>query len=830
MKNNSRDRDTQDPPSTSPSPVLMPPSAITSLYGRLRIVLRQVVLDNYPAGSGPSRRAVGPVLYGHVQVGHHRHVTPRFRANLEPSTTLSSDGDDVSLEYLAEGDTKNPPSPYVFQVSYHGHLFWSVIIDVFQERTLLGPTHVGRSELHLHGLPSAPASYTAWLELRQGRLGLVPELTELLAYKSSSPPLPPSSPLSLSSIEEDAVIGQVQVQLSYSVMSEKPLPDIPPIPNEDAKVDGREDEEGTDLQRVLDEARERIGEIADEQTRDDPDLSDRSPSLLNASSASMSTDSSSSSYNVETMTMSSPSSSTKDVMMEEGVQVNDAVPSSSMTSSLWGKLASLVLSAKDLEALRAVQSITAGFQQRLRLSNLALTQGYVYLMRHYNEQPIPLYREQIMRHLDAERLALARRLYRHSEATMGWLGLQYVGKRPPLTLMGDVFRPRADLQAVLQYLNMRPEHMLVFSLGREEQEALRPNFYVCHDPALNAIVLAIRGTMSLRDLLTDLVCEYVPWRSGYVHAGILAAARWFLRHVCPQLRLFQRDLGARHVYFTGHSLGGAVASLTCLLYMEHLCYLDDDGRSPDNVDKGQDADDDIVDGGHCFAFGPPPVVSHALHRLHQRHIDTFVNGDDFVPRLSYGTACDLQQLVALAAALQRHRKPADLSALVDKARHKLQATAVHPKLYLLGRVHHLLRIRVPASALHRSASRDNNSKHKGDGPDNADINRSGKKDQGDSKQGKVEGGDDIVKRTVVDCCEADDFGELCAVRKNFRHHLPDAYDRSLQCAEQTWHDFEHDADALLQAIVSEAPRASRHHWRPIRKAQCRRRCTGDDLV
>jgi triacylglycerol lipase len=76
-----------------------------------------------------------------------------------------------------------------------------------------------------------------------------------------------------------------------------------------------------------------------------------------------------------------------------------------------------------------------------------------------------------------------------------------------------------------------------------------------------AIVVAFRGTEPSRfkDLMTDLNLQFVPGPMGQVHRGFLAS----LESVWEQLldAIVARQDGKRLLWFTGHSLGGALAKL-----------------------------------------------------------------------------------------------------------------------------------------------------------------------------------------------------------------------------------------------------------------------------
>ena len=77
-----------------------------------------------------------------------------------------------------------------------------------------------------------------------------------------------------------------------------------------------------------------------------------------------------------------------------------------------------------------------------------------------------------------------------------------------------------------------------------------------------AIIVAFRGTEPSRvqDLMTDLNLQFVPGPMGQVHRGFLAS----LESIWDKLldAVASRQDGKRHLWITGHSLGGALAKLT----------------------------------------------------------------------------------------------------------------------------------------------------------------------------------------------------------------------------------------------------------------------------
>lgn len=51
-----------------------------------------------------------------------------------------------------------------------------------------------------------------------------------------------------------------------------------------------------------------------------------------------------------------------------------------------------------------------------------------------------------------------------------------------------------------------------------------PAHFLVVDKNRNIIVLAIRGTLSVSDVVTDLISRSVPFKGGKAHQGILEAA------------------------------------------------------------------------------------------------------------------------------------------------------------------------------------------------------------------------------------------------------------------------------------------------------------------
>lgn len=154
-------------------------------------------------------------------------------------------------------------------------------------------------------------------------------------------------------------------------------------------------------------------------------------------------------------------------------------------------------------------------------------------------------------------------------------------------------------------------------------------FFVAIDDETQHVVLAIRGTLSLHDAITDLNaqctsvdCEGLPI-GCMAHKGMVEAARSVLIRL-DETRALSEAL-SRSGYglvITGHSLGAGTAVVLAALLRPRYPNL------------------------KCFAFSPPGgLCSREFSQATQCFVMSVVVGDDLVPRLSMNSLHDLRHKI-----------------------------------------------------------------------------------------------------------------------------------------------------------------------------------------
>ena len=152
-------------------------------------------------------------------------------------------------------------------------------------------------------------------------------------------------------------------------------------------------------------------------------------------------------------------------------------------------------------------------------------------------------------------------------------------------------------------------------------------FLLVADRSTRSLVISIRGTLSLHDMLTDLHATQEPiseekeaadWRG---HQGMVRAARNLDRRLHRAesggldlaRALADPQYGDFQLVVTGHSLGAGTATILAFLLRE---------KYPLRATT-------------CYAFSPPGgLLSEAAARESEKFTVSLIVGDDVIPRLS----------------------------------------------------------------------------------------------------------------------------------------------------------------------------------------------------
>ena len=130
------------------------------------------------------------------------------------------------------------------------------------------------------------------------------------------------------------------------------------------------------------------------------------------------------------------------------------------------------------------------------------------------------------------------------------------------------------------------------------------------------VLLSVRGTKELGDLLSDALLDAVDYRGGKAHAGVIASGKYLVRKHTELLRSMLEMSGKKKVklLLVGHSLGAGAAAIAALEF----------------------DDLDFVD-ATAVGFGCPALLSKDLSKSAADKILTVVADADVIPRMSGAT-------------------------------------------------------------------------------------------------------------------------------------------------------------------------------------------------
>ncbi|KAG2171451.1 hypothetical protein INT43_009112 [Umbelopsis isabellina] len=315
--------------------------------------------------------------------------------------------------------------------------------------------------------------------------------------------------------------------------------------------------------------------------------------------------------------------------------MNESFEEIAVSHPTFDKMIGMVVSPETRALVRGVLKLASAFGQGFKVTTFQLLTAMSILEKFYSERPVVPTSPIVD---DIELIDEARHYFQHAIIAYGWRGLYYLGEYGKY--LRDVQRSKSNREAIVKFLNIAPQDLLGYEYGLRKGAVFQPSYFVSVDKPRKAIILGIRGTWSLYDCITDLVCEYRPWKGGLAHSGMLASAQWFFTNIIPQIFHYVHNHHSviDNFIITGHSLGAGSAGLLTMMVVDHIEELRYLSNNPNfRV--------------HCYSYAPVAAVTEELGNAYADYIDSFVCQDDIVARTSYGTAMELKELImdALAA-------------------------------------------------------------------------------------------------------------------------------------------------------------------------------------
>ncbi|KAI9264777.1 hypothetical protein BY458DRAFT_438129 [Sporodiniella umbellata] len=543
---------------------------------------------------------------------------------------------------------------YELKISYHNHLFDTIQLDLYESNIFFPDKHVGRAEIRLRYLEGMPETFTSYYEVFEKKLAIgatsqvsrkslmtsgVGAIQAQIAYQQH--PIKSNQEGSLDPKEMNELIDRQQMQLEYeSVLNDRELIEefnkrLKNQRESSEEIEFNKYEQGNDQSKNLHD---------DSQDYPDDSSTDEQPerplSLPRSRADTLSVveqEKDSKGSFIDTLTsyfsLSSPNQPTA-IKKTEGLQedleknVLKDDDDSLKTFPILNTLGSWTMAKETNQVLRAIGKLLVAFGQGFELSNLQILAGFTVVEKFYSDIPRDRTWDLVQ---DSSEIEMSSYMWRYAMASYGWRGLNFIGKGNGL--FSDAVRAQSDALSICEHLNIAKEDLLAYEL--RTGAAFRPSYFIARDKKLNAIVLSIRGTMSTFDTMTDLVCEYEPWKDGIVHKGMKSSAAWFFKHVAPKLIAYINKHSTTSLYIVGHSLGASTGAILTIMLTDYIS----------EFRKGKDRDFTI----QCFGYAPACGLSLELANRYKKQITSIVFADDFVSKLSYGSMMDVKELILAGA-------------------------------------------------------------------------------------------------------------------------------------------------------------------------------------
>ncbi|GKY98052.1 hypothetical protein MPSEU_000763200 [Mayamaea pseudoterrestris] len=135
-----------------------------------------------------------------------------------------------------------------------------------------------------------------------------------------------------------------------------------------------------------------------------------------------------------------------------------------------------------------------------------------------------------------------------------------------------------------------------------------------------AVLMGIRGTKTVADTVTDLLCEATDYKGGKAHGYLLNSAKYLVDKHLPLMTDLMQQAGKSRIVLilTGHSLGAGIAAIASIEFNNHK---------------------DVY--AYAYGFGTPPTLTLDLAQEAKAFITTVISDADIIPRLSTSSMANL---------------------------------------------------------------------------------------------------------------------------------------------------------------------------------------------
>ena len=166
-----------------------------------------------------------------------------------------------------------------------------------------------------------------------------------------------------------------------------------------------------------------------------------------------------------------------------------------------------------------------------------------------------------------------------------------------------------------------PAHFLCLKKESENEAKSKGwNFPWLQDESALDVLLVIRGTKEISDVVSDLLMEASDYRGGRAHNGIQESGAYLVNKHLPLLKRLLEESKRKKIRLSliGHSLGAGAAAIAAMEFNEH----------------------EFIE-AKSVGFGCPALLSKDLSESVSDYITTVVCDADIVPRMSGATVCNM---------------------------------------------------------------------------------------------------------------------------------------------------------------------------------------------